>query len=99
MPLPDLVRATGLTSGYCWRIRRGDRTPHAMDWAPFENWLCRAESASETDDVDLDLQFVGAAAGVDDALEWRDIGVVATPGDREVPVTRNGIDELRVAGD
>jgi hypothetical protein len=30
--LPQMMRATGLTSGYCWRIRRGERTPHAMYW-------------------------------------------------------------------
>lgn len=26
--LPQMMRATGLSSGYCWRIRRGDRVPH-----------------------------------------------------------------------
>jgi CRISPR-associated endonuclease Cas1 len=30
--LPQMMRATGLTSGYCWRIRRGDRLPHPMYW-------------------------------------------------------------------
>jgi hypothetical protein len=30
--LPQMMRATGLTSGYCWKIRRGDRIPHPMYW-------------------------------------------------------------------
>lgn len=30
--LPQMVRATGLTSSYCWRIRRGERVPHPMYW-------------------------------------------------------------------
>jgi len=30
--LPQTMRATGLTSGYCWRIRRGERIPHPMYW-------------------------------------------------------------------
>jgi hypothetical protein len=30
--LPQLIQATGLTSGYCWKIRRGDRIPHPMYW-------------------------------------------------------------------
>jgi hypothetical protein len=30
--LPQMMRATGLSSGYCWRIRRGDRVPHPMYW-------------------------------------------------------------------
>lgn len=30
--LPQMMRATGLTSGYCWKIRRGDRMPHPMYW-------------------------------------------------------------------
>jgi hypothetical protein len=25
-----MMRATGLTSGYCWKIRRGERIPHPM---------------------------------------------------------------------
>lgn len=35
--LPQMMQATGLTSGYCWRIRRGDRIPHPMHWEA----LCR----------------------------------------------------------
>jgi CRISPR-associated endonuclease Cas1 len=31
--LPQMMRATGLTSGYCWKIRRGERIPHPMYWA------------------------------------------------------------------
>jgi CRISPR-associated endonuclease Cas1 len=30
--LTQMMRATGLTSGYCWRIKRGDRVPHPMYW-------------------------------------------------------------------
>jgi hypothetical protein len=30
--LPQMMKVTGLTSGYCWRIRRGERTPHPMYW-------------------------------------------------------------------
>jgi hypothetical protein len=30
--VPQMMRATGLTSGYCWKIRRGERTPHPMYW-------------------------------------------------------------------
>lgn len=30
--LPQMMAATGLTSGYCWRIRRGERVPHPMYW-------------------------------------------------------------------
>lgn len=31
--VPQMMRATRLTSGYCWKIRRGERTPHSMYWA------------------------------------------------------------------
>jgi CRISPR-associated endonuclease Cas1 len=31
--LPAMVNATGLTSGYCFQIKRGERTPHPMYWA------------------------------------------------------------------
>ena len=31
--LPQMMRATGLTSGYCWKIRRGERVPNPMYWA------------------------------------------------------------------
>jgi hypothetical protein len=30
--LPEMMKATGLSSAYCWRIRRGERVPHPMDW-------------------------------------------------------------------
>lgn len=30
--VPQMMRATGLTSSYCWRIRRGERMPHPMYW-------------------------------------------------------------------
>lgn len=30
--VPQMLRATGLTSGYCWKIRRGERVPHPMYW-------------------------------------------------------------------
>lgn len=30
--LPQMMKATGLTSDYCWRIRRGERVPHPMYW-------------------------------------------------------------------
>ena len=31
--LAQLMQATGLSSAYCWRIRRGDRVPHPMHWS------------------------------------------------------------------
>ncbi len=30
--LPEMMKATGLSSAYCWRIRRRDGIPHPMDW-------------------------------------------------------------------
>lgn len=30
--LPEMMAATGLTSGYCWKIKRGERVPHPMYW-------------------------------------------------------------------
>lgn len=30
--LPQMMKATGLSSAYCWRIRRGERVPHPMHW-------------------------------------------------------------------
>jgi len=33
LTLPQMMRATGLSSAYCWRIRRGDRVPHPMYWS------------------------------------------------------------------
>jgi hypothetical protein len=32
--LPAMMRATGLSSVYCWRIKRGERIPHPMHWGP-----------------------------------------------------------------
>jgi hypothetical protein len=34
--LPQMMRATGLTSGYCWKIRKGQRVPHPMYWAALQ---------------------------------------------------------------
>ena len=31
--LPQMMRAPGLASGYCWKIRRGERIPHPMYWS------------------------------------------------------------------
>jgi hypothetical protein len=31
--LSAMVSATGLTSGYCFQIKRGKQTPHPMYWA------------------------------------------------------------------
>ena len=33
LTLPQMMRATGLSSAYCWRIRREDRVPHPMYWS------------------------------------------------------------------
>jgi CRISPR-associated endonuclease Cas1 len=33
--IPQMVRATGLSSTFCWRIRRGEQIPHAMYWEAF----------------------------------------------------------------
>lgn len=30
--LPQMMQATGLSSAYCWRIRRCERVPHPMHW-------------------------------------------------------------------
>lgn len=30
--MPAMMRATGLSSAYCWKIRKGERTPHPMYW-------------------------------------------------------------------
>jgi len=35
--LPQMMTATGLTSGYCWRIRRGERVPHPMYWESLQS--------------------------------------------------------------
>jgi hypothetical protein len=31
--LPAMMKATGLSSAYCFKIKRGERTPHPMYWA------------------------------------------------------------------
>lgn len=33
--LPEMMKATGLTSAYCLKIKRGERTPHPMYWSAF----------------------------------------------------------------
>ena len=33
--IPTMMRATGLTSSYCWKIRRGERIPLPMYWEAF----------------------------------------------------------------
>jgi CRISP-associated protein Cas1 len=35
--LPQMMKVSGLTSGYCWRIRRGERVPHPMYWEPLRS--------------------------------------------------------------
>lgn len=35
--LPQMMQVTGLSSAYCWRIRRGDRVPHPMHWESLRN--------------------------------------------------------------
>lgn len=37
--VPRMMRATGLTSSYCWKIRRGERLPHPMYWNSLRNLL------------------------------------------------------------
>lgn len=39
--LPQMMRATGLTSGYCWKIRRGERIPHPMYWDALRRLVSR----------------------------------------------------------
>jgi hypothetical protein len=39
--LPEMMRVTGLSSAYCWRIRRGDRVPHPMHWSPLAELASR----------------------------------------------------------
>jgi hypothetical protein len=34
--LPAMMKATGLTSGYCFKIKRGKRVPHPMCWEPLQ---------------------------------------------------------------
>jgi hypothetical protein len=41
--LPKMMRVTGLSSGYCWRIRRGERVPHPMHWEPLRALCCNTE--------------------------------------------------------
>lgn len=40
--VPQMMRATGLSSIYCWRIRRGERVPHPMYWEPLTRLTARA---------------------------------------------------------
>jgi len=30
--LTQMMKATGPSSGYCWKIKRGQRIPHPMHW-------------------------------------------------------------------
>lgn len=39
--LPKMMRATGLTSGYCWKIPRGERVPHPMYWSALRKIAAR----------------------------------------------------------
>ena len=41
--LPQIMQATGLSSAYCWRIRKGERVPHPMYWAALERLVSGAE--------------------------------------------------------
>jgi hypothetical protein len=43
--VPAMMRATGLTSSYCWRIRRGERVPHPMHWARLRELALRGRDA------------------------------------------------------
>lgn len=45
--LPQMMKATGLTSGYCWRIRRGERVPHPMYWRPLKRLAVSSTSKNE----------------------------------------------------
>ena len=45
--LPQMMKATGLSSAYCWRIRRGERIPHPMHWEPLLQ-LARGVSPSSS---------------------------------------------------
>jgi len=37
--LTDMMQATGLSSGYCSMIRRGDKTPHPRHWKPLHDLI------------------------------------------------------------
>jgi hypothetical protein len=37
--LTDMMQATGLSSGYCSMIRRGDKTPHPRHWKPLNDLI------------------------------------------------------------
>jgi CRISPR-associated endonuclease Cas1 len=37
VPLSDLIRATGLSSGYVSQVRRGEKTPHPRHWPAFRS--------------------------------------------------------------
>jgi hypothetical protein len=47
--LPQMMAATGLTSGYCWRIRRGDRVPHLMYWEPLSRLVTRTADGRQAE--------------------------------------------------
>jgi hypothetical protein len=44
--LPRMMKATGLSSAYCWRIRRGDRLPHPMYWEALRRLAGSGEPSS-----------------------------------------------------
>jgi hypothetical protein len=46
--LPAMVKATGLTSGYCLQIKRGTRTPHPMYWSALHS-LTQTHRSGDTD--------------------------------------------------
>jgi hypothetical protein len=45
LPVSDLVRATGLTSGYLSQIRRGTKTPHPRHWPNFRRAVERLDGS------------------------------------------------------
>lgn len=42
--IPRMMQATGLTSSYCWRIKRGERVPHPMYWERLRSVIGHQES-------------------------------------------------------
>jgi hypothetical protein len=42
LTLPEMMKVTGLSSGYCWKIRRGERIPHPMYWDPLRELGARS---------------------------------------------------------
>jgi hypothetical protein len=47
--LPQIIRATGLTSSYCWRPA-GERVPHPMYWEPLAELIRRGTQHGGADD-------------------------------------------------